>query len=95
MTSRGYIHNAAIGRIAFQQADCEAFGFTAGEWEERSVELFNEYECTKNLTWIPGYSEIWIADMDQPIDRDTDHEEFARECMDAAFELMSKEREHA
>jgi len=95
MTSRGYIHNAAIGTIAFQQIDCEAFGFTASEWEERSVEIFNEYECAENLTWIPGYSEIWIADMDKPIDEDTDHEEFARDCMKAAFEQLSKERENA
>lgn len=57
-------------------------GVPAGEWEERSLELFKEYEFTENLSWIPGYSEVWIADMDQPIDRDTDHEEFPCECME-------------
>lgn len=94
MTSRGYIHNAAIGTIAFQQVDCKAFGFTASEWEVRSMELFNQYECSKNLTWIPGYSEIWIVDMDKPIDDDSDHKELVLECMDDAFKQLSKEREH-
>ena len=92
MTSATIICNAAIGKIAFDQHDTEAYGFTTEQWIGRACGLYVADARTENTSWHVYTSEIWVDDIDEPV-AGLDFCEIAQECMSEAFEALSDEGE--